>query len=610
MSIHRSIARPVGGSVFRGLAGRDSPGLGLVLNADFSSGVWPSSLPLPASRGSGATMIDANGDVVWGPENLYRNSADFSYWSYLRVTGQVITEGYNGSKGLVLTATDTANCYAYRHLSEGTIAGIKYYFGAKIKRGPSQPAGLVRLAYTDQGVSSAHAEFDISDPDPANWFLNDSSGLGDISITKLDDEWALVSASKTPSSNTGSDILSIRMLAPALGDDVVISEPFATRNPDMQYFPVSGTQLGYHAPRLTYDPVTGECLGYLVEEQATEACLDNTDIGGTNWLSNEVTTASDVAFRGYDWPEWRETTATGIHRVYQNFAPTPSGETYFEFYYLPQGRAQLNLYDTGYTGIQIHVDTDAVTIAPNNTSVVPESSIKAVEDGWFRIRFSVRAATTNFRLALAFSPSDAFAFNYAGDVTKGGVFAFPSAKSGGWSSFIPTTGSTVVRQEDPWDNYDITGLIPDAEGAFVVEVIPFKVGSAEYVFGVSEPTRNYGQIYASAYSNTQGRVRMHHDPLSSTSWLQQATWDIAGLNGVEETSRIACAWAEDDVAACVNGGNVVTDDSASVVDNLTEMTLGSSGADGDGGARSASIIRSVKLYKTRISDAKLQSLTL
>ena len=55
--------------------------LGRVLNLDFTKGAWPSSLPLPASRGSVGTMIDANGNVAWGPHNLIPNSevpsADF-----------------------------------------------------------------------------------------------------------------------------------------------------------------------------------------------------------------------------------------------------------------------------------------------------------------------------------------------------------------------------------------------------------------------------------------------------------------------------------------------------------------------------------------------------
>jgi len=360
------------------------------------------------------------------------------------------------------------------------------------------------------------------------------------------------------------------------------------------------------------DADAGVCLGYLREPEATEQLLYNTDLTDTSeWTQDSISQDGSTTFRGYSWPNWKETSSTGIHRDRQNLTGLAASK-YFEVYYKPDGRPYLNFYDTAYTGVQIHIDTDALTITTTNGSVVQNLSIIAVEDGWFRIRFSIPSGQSNYRLALSFAENNTtFNTNYAGNTNLGGTFAFPSCQTDGgtWTSFIPTTSATVTRASDYY-NTDITGLITAPEGTLLLDVIPLasNTGASGTLATISEAVRSYGDMYMRSFGATTIRTVQYHDTGQTQAWQTQYSHDTTS-SGLRVLNKVASAWASGGAASCCNGGTLVT--SGAVADPMnapTKLYLGTSSETPtpDG---AACIIARARLADTRLPNGKLQQLT-
>ena len=148
------------------------------------------------------------------------------------------------------------------------------------------------LTWSEDGVSSANGlpAVDMGD----GWYW--------LSITSVENSYDYrfyISPSRTAQTEgkpTGSSGDSVLVAATSLIQAVSPPDSFSASD----YLKTSGS--AYYGPRITYDPVTGDCLGYLIEEQTTEACLSNTDIGNSDWVVDSLTEAGTQSFRGYDWP--------------------------------------------------------------------------------------------------------------------------------------------------------------------------------------------------------------------------------------------------------------------------------------------------------------------
>jgi len=264
-------------------------------------------------------------------------------------------------------------------------------------------------------------------------------------------------------------------------------------------------------PRFDHDPETGECLGLLVEEQRSNLVTYSSDM--SQWTSNggsfasDDTTAPDGTLTADKLTEssagsnghWIEVTisANTTYTVASFIKPTD------------QPRTRIGVYsnvDSWYGNVDTDWDANG---EPTTQNSVGASNIKyePYPNGWYRVSFQFTSPSTiNGTIEYFHQP----------DRTASGKSAwFWGAQleaDKDYSSYIPTSGSTVTRNSDNVWMDDITDFFNPNEGTSVIKYSPrFDTnGNDQYylLFGFRDPTTGYRigfsangtQLYFTSYT--------------------------------------------------------------------------------------------------------------
>lgn len=354
---------------------------------------------------------------------------------------------------------------------------------------------------------------------------------------------------------------------------------------------------GLFPPRFDYDPITLQPRGLLIEEQRTNLFLRSEDFAG--WSSSSVTVSVDstVAPDGTTTADTL-TSAASTAYVFQNASFTGDG-TKSVSVFLKAGTSTI-------TAIQLRdTTTPAAARALVNitwsggvaTAVASVGTVEGLDpypNGWYRLRIlapGVIAANANqlrIQPDIVASPGTGSVIAW-GAQTENGAFA---------TSYIPTVASQVTRTADlasieapmfaPW--YNAT------EGAFVVQFSPTVVDN-DIPFSVSASGGYANSMYTNADNASQFIV--------VNASVAQPQLD-AGTITAGATNSIAAAYKLNDFAVAVNGGTATTSTSGAIptVDRAFIGGLANNTVN-----RLNGVIRSIKYYPTRLSNAQLQALS-
>jgi hypothetical protein len=119
------------------------------------------------------------------------------------------------------------------------------------------------------------------------------------------------------------------------------------------------------------------------------------------------------------------------------------------------------------------------------------------------------------------------------------------------------------------------------------------------VYGIHSPTRSNGGVSAE-FTSTVFRSTVY-----STSFTNQAVFQTTASRNV--LVKNAVAFRTDDFANSCNG-NIATDTSGTLPAIMDRFVIGATGNTG-GGAIGNNIFSSIKYYRKRLPNAKLQALT-
>lgn len=217
------------------------------------------------------------------------------------------------------------------------------------------------------------------------------------------------------------------------------------------------------------------------------------------------------------------------------------------------------------------------------------------------------AVGSGFGIASAGSPNT-FTVSSAGTVNitvTGSLTRFQLENGPMPTSFITTAGATATRALEvataPASSFNVV----DGRGTLIVE----------FEFIALEPTAT-AQVVCALRSDGSNRVVIFKSTVGTllasviSGGVDQGTGIgvlvSAGSLAVNTVYKVAIAYAANDLAACVNGGTVGTDTSATIPTGFTNIDFGGR----NGGTFPAfARIRSVTYYPSRLPDAQLQSLT-
>lgn len=567
------------------------------------------------TRGSTATYWDGH-TTTKAEENLTERSQNFAnaYWTKADVT---VTEGATAPDGTTTAATlesalsgDTSQ--AVYHLMN-PVPQIGASVSIYAKEGTTEFFGL------QAGTSAPNALFNLN-----TGAVLHSSGCT-ATITSVGNGWyrcALENITSSTSnyimmspvgSNIGTGDAWGNNDAQA-GDNVLIwgvqlenrSSPTAYTAtggaPIVKYQPTLQTAASGEA-RFDHDPVTGESKGLLIEEARTNLVTDSvvTSSSDNNGISFEANAAVAPDGNVSAALITSDSTNDGHYAYYEDFLRTSGNAITISIFVKPLSMSRGYIWlGSGSSALpnNIVVDTSDWTISDSNGTA---SSVTEVGNGWYRISTTGTAtATGTAQIYCGFIAASTYSLtNYVGDPSDRMLLWGFQAETGSFpTSYIPTSGSTVVRSTDVF-NMPLSGIYSSGPVSMYVEAAEAgDVNYARLVLLSDGTNENRMQI---TISESSGDVQAY----AETNDVPQASLNRSFDPAYKTFFKAAAAFDRNNLSVTA-GGLTTVSDTLIITPQVTNLYLGSlNGTDADSGAT----FKKVALYPTRLSNATLQAMT-
>ena len=162
------------------------------------------------------------------------------------------------------------------------------------------------------------------------------------------------------------------------------------------------------------------------------------------------------------------------------------------------------------------------------------------------------------------------------------------------TSYIPTSGSTVTRNQETYEKTGISDLINSEEGVLFIEASTFENG-ADCRITLSDGTiTNRVSVESDILANTiKGFVGLNGNVVSP------ATYNQTNFN------KIALKYKENDCALWINGTEVDTDFNVSALSGTNQLEFSSYA----GALPFEGKVKQLQIFKTALSDSELATLT-
>ena len=179
------------------------------------------------------------------------------------------------------------------------------------------------------------------------------------------------------------------------------------------------------------------------------------------------------------------------------------------------------------------------------------------------------------------------------------IFGFQSEVASYPTSYIPTSGSTVTRNQDIFTRDGIGSLINSTEGVLFVEMAALSDDGTDRRLSLSNGT--VGNAINIGLSRFSGNINAE---IHSGGVLQTSGW---GATGVTQTNnnKFALSWGSGAIKFYVNGSPTNTDTGITSPIGLNSLKLSS----GDDTLNLFAKVKQLQVFKTSLSDTQLAALT-
>ena len=247
----------------------------------------------------------------------------------------------------------------------------------------------------------------------------------------------------------------------------------ATANVDLTFNSVSLKEVTRdNVPRIDY--TGGGCPHILSEPQRTNLIPYSEDFSNADWIKSAASVVS-----GFTSPDGTdnafklvEDTSTGIHRISVDGITVVTEKYSVSIYAKSDGRNEIRVslvnYFSNGTDAYFNLDTKVITLG----SLAENGLIETLSNGWFRCSFTsknVAFAGGNAKVYIDTALNGST--SYTGDGTSGVYIYGAQLEEGSYpTSYIPTSGSAVTRNQDQFTRDGIGSLINSTEGVLFVEM--------------------------------------------------------------------------------------------------------------------------------------------
>jgi hypothetical protein len=369
------------------------------------------------------------------------------------------------------------------------------------------------------------------------------------------------------------------------------------------YIPTT-TAAVYNA-RFDHDPVTLACKGLLIEEARTNLTIRSDDFGASEWnqLRNLTVTANNTASPSgaTDADLLTVGATTTTYQVAQALPATgnvTSGTTYtVSCYFKPNQVTRVSIW----AGNPVTLPVDAMFDLTGAGSVVASAfgtaSIQQVGNGWYRCIVTGTAGATS-NTTLRFSPVSGTSRTYVGNSVDSFWAWGAQLEAGSFpTSYIPTTSASVVRSADVCSitGSDFTLVYNESEHTLFAEAS-----------GMSHA--NFGS-YLSFDNETaeQSALAGFPSPNSATCYVIDGAGTQASVGKsitLNQNNKLAAAMKASSFQVAANG-SLGTEDTSGTMPTATIFKIGRSWNNNT----TSGTYSQIKVFKKRLSNAKLQALT-
>ncbi len=562
-------------------------------------------------------VYGTDGVLRYARHNLLTYSEDFSNaaWTKQNVTLSAGSPlGGVGSATLVVPTAVSGEHYLNNAVT--CVSGRFYTFSRYVKA-----AGYNYVSMTI-GASRAWATFDLTDGTVSATSSNGTDfSSQSATIQDVGNGWYKISVTALCLIGTSYSVLSV---VSNTDMTATYTKTFTGDGVSGVLFAGSQVQTGvsifdylattsaakYDLP-IDHDPLTGEALGVLIEEQRTALAIYSQDATQwTNQSNTAVTSNVAVAPDGTTTADLLARTSTSA--AYRGAAGVVKAASAIQYTYSVFAKKSIHDYLSitcqGSSGSQrasasFNLETGAVGLtATSGSYVVNSTDVVDVGDGWYRccLTFTTdtSAVVTPYLVARqnntavvdgVDTSSDAAAYVWGAQL-EAGAFA---------TSYIQTGSAQVTRAADQVSLATSAFNFVDATGTCVVELdTNFDVAAyARDIVRFTDGSNDYVRPYAYPSRAGLGIV---------DSSVAQCDISVGSGRATGVPFSLACAWADNDMAAVVNGGTVGVDTSGTMPTGMTTVRIGFSAANTN---VLSGHIKRFTYWNTRKPNAELQVLS-
>ena len=581
------------------------------------------------SRASGATFVDSDGLIKWGNENLFTRSEDFTQAIWVKtnvtVTGDnaISPDGTSNADSMFETTANGQHLVTFSPTAFAGPASLSVYAKSIGDR-------HITIEFNSIGGNGVYARINLAN---GTVVLSGAYGTGytfiSASALSVGNGWYRCTLSATlPSSWTGWFRSDDGSTFSFVGDPTrglqLWGAQLERHTSVRQYIPT--TTSAVYAPRFDHDSA-GVCRGLLIEESRTNICRYSGElVSGTGWTTvGTVSVVDGVGPDGNNAYELSEITGGTFHTFLNTggtgstqAASITSGVTYTGSIFFKKitgsvDWVQVTFASAGFGASQyVNIDISNGTIGNSSGGT---ARVEQYANGWYRVSWTATATTTTTTsgtiliAGIQNTNGTARVPSYSGVGTNKFLAAMAQFEAGSFAtSYIPTVASSVVRSADVCSitGGNFTSFYNPVEGSLAASVIfnaPVANATSQAIVDINDTT--LANRLRLSRINTTGFPSLNNTSNST------ANVSIAGSVALQPltTQKYSSGFKLDDYAFYVNNAQIGTDNLGAMPISVTTFTIGDASAAFSPRIHLNGTIASLRYYRKRLPNAKLQALT-
>ena len=559
------------------------------------------------SRGSNlaATRVNSDGLIEKGTQNLLKYSGDLtqSQWQNVRTTDSTGHTGYDGTNDAFKIIPNTDNNTHRLDYVDTWATGQVYTFSFYAKE---DGYNTIDIVIGDTTIGSDYGRFNLSTGTASNVGLSISTSMEDVGSGWYRCQVAQISGSTTrinigindgtTQSYAGDGTSGVLIQHPQLEQGLVATPYIETG--------ASTAQAGIleDMPRLDYSG-GATCPSLLLEPSRTNSIAHSEYFEASEWnYVNGVTRTANATLspEGFENAYLiTEDSSLAAHRIGQSAWNQSVANTSVSVFAKANGTSYIVLGNANMSpSMNTWFDLEGGVVGTQSPDIT-SASIEPFENGWYRCSISYLPNKGNTYPTIYLSDADGASLTYQGDGVSGVyLYGYQIEVNASYpTSYIPTYGASVTRNQDNTLNSSASSVIGQTEGAIYAEV-DFKAISEESRFvQLSDGTNNNRFLVGSTATNG---VQIYVVSAGAVQWTPATTPFSDGV------IKVAVAYKNNDYAMYVNGTQISTTTSASVP-AMDEISIGYNSIVGN--RHTAYGHRKMMLFPTRLTNDELAQLT-